>query len=114
ILINNTSMSAFIGSGIALPPLVTVGLIGLSIALFIFLSLHLGKSKLSGRGSAFGRVLFFILRLVALINQQAAPLWGGPVALMGPSALIIILTCVLALDRGTGINKRWWFPSPQP
>jgi len=114
ILINNTSMSAFFGSGISLPPPAAVGLIGLSIALFIFLSLHLGKSKMSGRGSTSGRVLFFILMLFAMINQQAAPLWGGPVALMGPAALMIILACMLALDRGTGINKRWWFPSPQP
>lgn len=116
-LINNPSMTVLSGGGASLSLFVALGASGLSIALFIFLSLHLGKSKLDDQsewGGSSARVLFFILMALAAINQLTAPLWGGPAWLTGPTALLIILAGVLALDRGTGINKRLRFHRSQP
>lgn len=116
-LINNPSMTVLFGRGAFLPLLVAFGSSGLSIALFIFLSLNLGRSKLvdpGNRGGSSPRVVFFLLMALAVITELSSPLWGGPDLLTGPAALLITLVGVLALDRGTGINKRLEFHHSQP
>lgn len=87
-----------------------------TFAIFIILSLQLGKSKLNHPGSvknSIGATLTLLLIFLALIYQLTTPLRGGPGTALSPIALTIILACALALDRGTGINKRWWLSHRQ-
>ncbi len=88
-----------------------------TLGLFTILSLQLGKSKLNPQGnpdSPVGSVMTVVLILLALVQQWAARVWGGPGPVPSPVALTIILVCALALDRRTTFNKRWCFPRPLP